>query len=344
MTTVAIDHATPAAFYAHVPKRNKYYRIGEQLIESEFDFFGGAGFHHPQGKHDDKKVNLYRAAEKQGYVIAHGYEEAVSLQKSDISKMILVQKDDDQGAKHGDNLRQAIDRKVGDLTLKQIVSTAIPFLNSRYDRFFMMVEGGMIDYACHGDDAATAFGEVWDMDEAMRVAYDFYLAHPDETLIVVTADHETGGMALGNSDYTLHLDLLHNQKCSQWIISDLFSQLFKDNKKPTWEQVQTIYREQLGFWESVEITSEEEKELKTLYKAACAKKTKDTKTMYKSINKLGEAGVALLNKKAHVGWTTFAHTAHSVPIFSTGVNAALFSGWHDNTEIVPLIREAIRMQ
>lgn len=342
MTTVAIDHATPAAFYAHVPKRNKYYRIGEQLIESEFDFFGGAGFHHPQGKHDDKKVNLYRAAEKQGYVIAHGYEEAVSLQKSDISKMILVQKDDDQGAKHGDNLRQAIDRKAGDLTLKQIVSTAIPFLNSRYDRFFMMVEGGMIDYACHGDDAATAFGEVWDMDEAMRVAYDFYLAHPDETLIVVTADHETGGMALGNSDYTLHLDLLHNQKCSQWIISDLFSQLFKDNKKPTWEQVQTIYREQLGFWESVEITSDEEKELKALYKAACAKKTKDTKTMYKSINKLGEAGVALLNKKAHVGWTTFAHTAHTVPIFATGVNAALFSGWHDNTEIVPLILKAIK--
>ena len=66
--------------------------------------------------------------------------------------------------------------------------------------------------------------------------------------------------------------------------------------------------------------------------------------MYKSINKLGEAGVALLNKKAHVGWTTFAHTAHTVPIFATGVNAALFSGWHDNTEIVPLIREAIRMQ
>ena len=198
MTTVAIDHATPAAFYAHVPNRDKYYKIGQQLPESNFDFFGGAGFHHPQGKHDDKKTNLYRLAEQSGYTIAHGLEEASSITSSRdhvISKLILVQPGD-SGLHHGSNLPYAIDRKPSDLTLAQIVSTAIPFLDARYDKFFMMVEGGMIDYACHGDDAATAIGEVWDMDEAMRVAYDFYLAHPDETLIVVTADHETGGLAL----------------------------------------------------------------------------------------------------------------------------------------------------
>ena len=206
----------------------------------------------------------------------------------DIEKMILVQSTDDQGAKHGDNLKYAIDRKEGDLTLKQIVSIAIPFLESHHDRFFMMVEGGMIDYACHGDDAATAFGEVWDMDEAMRVAYEFYEQHPDETLIVVTADHETGGLALGNSDYTLHLDVLQNQKCSAWVLSDLFTQLFDSKKKPSWEEVKDIYRAQLGFWDKVEISLEEENELKALYKAACAKKTKDTKTMYKTINKLGD--------------------------------------------------------
>ena len=339
MTTVAIDHATPAAFYAHVPNRNKYYRIGEQLAESKFDFFGGAGFHHPQGKHDDKKVNLYRNAEQAGYTIAHGVEEISNIQ-SPISKLILVQKTDDDGMKHGSNLPYAIDRKEGDLTLAQIVSTAIPFLDTRYDRFFMMVEGGMIDYACHGDDAATSIGEVWDMDEAMRVAYDFYLAHPDETLIVVTADHETGGLALGNSDYTLHLDLLKNQKCSAWILSDLFTRLFKDNKKPSWEQVQAIYRANLGFWDTVEITADEEKELHSLYKAALKGKAKDTKNMYKSVNALGEAGIELLNRKAHVGWTTHAHSAHPVPIFAIGANAHLFTGWHDNSDIVPLLRKA----
>ena len=340
MTTVAIDHATPGAFYGHVPARNQYYEIGQQLAESNFDFFGGAGFHYPQGKKDDQAVNLYRLAEQADYTVVHGYEEAQA--NIDCKKMILVQSTDDQGTKHGDNLPYAIDRKEGDLTLEQIVSVAVPFLEARYGRFFMMVEGGMIDYACHGDDAATAIGEVWDMNEAMQVAYDFYLAHPDETLIVVTADHETGGLALGNSDYTLYLDMLKNQKCSAWVLSDMFTQLFKNNKKPTWAQVQQIYKAQLGFWDTVKITPEEEKELYALYKKACAKKTKDTKTMYKTINKLGDAGIALLNKKAHVGWTTRAHSAHAVPVFAIGAGAERFSGWHDNTELVPLIQAAIQ--
>jgi alkaline phosphatase len=339
MTTVAIDHATPAAFYAHVQKRSDYYTIGQQLSMSEFDFFGGAGFHYPQGKKDNESINLYRLAEESGYTIAHGYEEA--LEKKDAPKMIMVQATDDQGAKHGDNLRYSIDQQENDLTLAQIVSVAIPFLEERYERFFMMVEGGMIDYACHGDDAATAFGEVWDMDEAMRQAYDFYMNHPDETLIVVTADHETGGLALGNSDYTLHLDVLQNQKCSAWVLSDLFTQLFKSNSKPSWAEVQRIYREQLGLWKNVEVSADEENELKALYKAACKGTSKDTETMYKTINKLGDAGIALINKKAHIGWTTHAHSAHAVPIFAIGPGAEIFSGWHDNTEIVPLIRKAI---
>jgi len=345
MTTVAIDHATPAAFYGHVKKRSMYYEIGQQLSESGFDFFGGAGFHYPQGKKDNEKVNLYRLAEERGYTVVHGMQELAGIPASryaDISKMILVQSTDDQGAKHGDNLPYAIDRKEGDLTLRQIVSTAIPFLAARHERFFMMVEGGMIDYACHGDDAATAFGELWDMNEALQEAYAFYLAHPDETLIVVTADHETGGLALGNSDYTLHLDLLRHQQCSEWILSDRFVQLFRDKKKPTWEDVKTLYRETLGFWDGVQLTADEEKELKTLYKNARAKKSSDTNTKYKTLNALGAAGVDLLNKKAHVGWTTRAHSAHAIPLYSIGPNAELFSGWHDNTDIAPLIRKAIQ--
>lgn len=340
MTTVAIDHATPGAFYGHDRKRSHYYELGTQLCYSGFDFFGGAGFHYPQGKKDDKDINLYRLAEKQGYTIAHGYKEALSLQSS-AEKMILVQ-EGDTGMHHGENLPYTIDRKEGELKLAEIVSTAIPFLEQRYDRFFMMVEGGMIDYACHGDDGRTAIEEVWNMDEAMQVAWDFYRKHPDETLIVVTADHETGGMALGNSDYTLHLDLLQYQRCSAWILSDLFTQLFKNNKRPTWQQVQQLYREQLGFWDKVEISHEEEAELKALYKAAVCHKGKDTKTMYKTINQLGDAGIQLLNKKAHLGWTSHAHTAHAVPVFAIGVGAELFTGWHDNTELVPLLWKAIK--
>ncbi len=344
MTTVAIDHATPAAFYAHVPKRSQYYKVGKQLVKSDFDFFGGAGFHYPEGKHDDQTPNLYRLAEENGYTIARGYEEAqqmLDIQSPITNKKLLLVQRGDSSTVHGSNLPYAIDRKEGDLTLAQIVSTAIPFLEARHDRFFMMVEGGMIDYACHSNDAATAIGETWDMNEAMEVAYRFYTAHPDETLIVVTADHETGGMALGNGGHILDLQLLQHQKCSAWILSDRFSQLFKNTKKPSWEEVQALYREALGFWDTVEITPEEEQKLKDLYQAACRGKAKDAKNLYKSINALGEAGVALLNRKAHIGWTTRSHSAHAVPVFAIGAGAELFSGWHDNTEIAPLIMKAV---
>ena len=85
----------------------------------------------------------------------------------------------------------------------------------------------------------------------------------------------------------------------------------------------------------------EEKELKELYLSAISNTGKDTHTMYKTIHQLGDAGIRLLNKKARVGWTSHSHTAHAVPVFAIGVGAERFSGWYDNTEIVPLIRKAI---
>lgn len=75
-----------------------------------------------------------------------------------------------------------------------------------------MVEGGKIDWACHSNDAATAFHEVEDFDNAIKVAYEFYMQHPDETLIVITADHETGGIVLGTGPYELNLQVLKTRK------------------------------------------------------------------------------------------------------------------------------------
>ena len=347
MTSVAIDHATPGAFYAHVPSREMYYEIGKQLAFSDFDFFGGAAFHQPNlsrlvGNPKSvmgKRTNLYDLCEEQGYTLAHGFEEAQGLM--DAKKMILMQSTDGiDRNKPSYNIPYAIDRKADDLTLEQIVRTAIPFLSSKHERFFMMVEGGMIDYASHGNDAATAFGEVIAMDEALRVAYAFYQAHPDETLIVVTADHETGGMALGNSDYTLNLQLLQNQHCSAWILSDKVSALFKDKKSPRWETVQRVLTESLGLYDKVEVTAEEDAALQEAYKKAVSHKGSDMKTMYKDINEIGALAVQLLNTKSKIGWTTTAHSAHAVPIFAVGVGAERFSGWHDNSDIAKLILRA----
>lgn len=338
MTTVAIDHATPAAFYAKVPDRNMYYEIGTQLAYTDFDFFGGAGFHKPVNKHNKKTPNLYDLCEEQGYTFAHGYADAQT--KMNAPKLILTQTTDGiDRTKQAGSLPYAIDRQEDALTLRQIVSTAIPYLSQRHDRFFMMVEGGMIDYACHGQDGATAIGETLDMDAALEEAYRFYLDHPDETLIIVTADHETGGLAMGNGGYVLNLQTLQNQHCSAWILSDLLSALFKDNT-PTWDEVKNLLAKQLGFYTSVELTSEEDTLLHNLYNRAIAHKDGKVKTLYKTMDELGNTAIALLNKKAHLGWTSYDHTAHAVPVFAVGVGAERFTGWHDNTEIAPLILKA----
>lgn len=338
MTTVAIDHATPAAFYAKVPDRHQYYEIGTQLAYTNFDFFGGAGFHQPVKQHGKKAPNLYDLCEEQGYTFAHGYADAQN--KMNANKLILTQTTDGiDRTKQAGSLPYAIDRQEDALTLRQIVSTAIPYLSQKHDRFFMMVEGGMIDYACHGQDGATAIGETLDMDAALEEAYRFYLDHPDETLIIVTADHETGGLAMGNGGYVLNLQTLQNQHCSAWILSDLLSALFKDNT-PTWDEVKNLLAKQLGFYTSVELTTEEDTLLHNLYNRAIARKNGKVKTLYKTMDELGNTAIALLNKKAHLGWTSYDHTGHAVPVFAVGVGAERFTGWHDNTEIAPLILKA----
>ncbi len=184
-SSVGIDHATPAAFYASSLKRSSYYDIAGQLPGTKFNFFGSGGFIEPKGKKGDRP-DLQQAAIKAGYTIVR--------QPSDIKagqdKVILFQAEE-----KGAELPYAIDRKAEDLSLPQITDAAIKVLNNEKG-FFVMIEGGKIDWAGHANDAATNILETIDFSNAVQVAIAFYNQHPNETLIVVTADHETGGMGL----------------------------------------------------------------------------------------------------------------------------------------------------
>lgn len=343
MTTVAIDHATPGAFYAHVPNRDEYYTIGTQLAESKFDFFGGAGFHRPDNDKVWKAPNLYELCEQSGYMIARGAKEAMDVAES-AERMILVQENDgrDIHAK-SESLPYAIDRREGDLSLREITETAISFLDKRYDHFFMMVEGGKIDYAGHANDGATNIRETIDFDDAIRTVYEFYLKHPDETLIVVTADHETGGMALGCKNYTLNLQALRNQTASSWLIESGIKQMHdRYGKKLKWDQVKTFLTNTLGLYGQVEVSEKENAALKAAYQKLIKNKGTNKKTLYQDISELGGCAVSILNHKSMLGWTTYAHTASAVPIFAIGKGAEVFTGWHDNSEIAPLILECVR--
>ena len=338
MTSVTIDHATPASHYAHTPSRSNYYIIGTQLAESGFDFFGGSGFDQPQDKDNLATPNLYDLCEQNGYVLAGGYADAKA--KIGAQKMLLVPAERlVDRSRHAGALPYAIDRKEGDLSLPEIVEVAIAQL-SIHDRFLMMAEGGKIDYASHANDGGTVLREVLDFDNAIKVAYDFYMQHPDETLIVVTADHETGGMALGNSDYTLNLKVLAEQKCSSDLLSDQLSALQKEaGKRLTWEQVKEVISKNTGLYAEVEMSEEDDQLLQAAF-AQMIQHQGVEKSLYKDINALASKALALLNQKSRLGWTSKGHTASTVPVFAIGVGAERFTGWHDNSEIAPLIYEA----
>ena len=166
-TSVSVDHATPAAFYAHQPDRNMYYEIATDLPKAGFDFYAGAGFLKPTTTYDKKEApSIFPMFEEAGYTIARGYND-YKAKAAAAGKMILIQ---EEGADTG-SLPYAIDSKEGDLTLAQITESAIDFLTKGKNKgFFLMVEGGKIDWACHGNDAATVFHEVADMDNAIKVA------------------------------------------------------------------------------------------------------------------------------------------------------------------------------
>ena len=334
MSTVPVDHATPASHYAHAEKRSNYYLIGTHLAESNFDFFGGGGFQCPINKDDSLSPNLYDLCEKHGYTLVGSYEEAQKQLKK--SKLLLVpQHNLDNRSKGAGALPYAIDQQDSDLSLAKIVDVAIRSL-SKHDRFFMMAEGGKIDYAGHGNDGATNIHEVLDFDKAIQVAYQFYLQHPDETLIVVTADHETGGLSLGNG-HSFHLERLSSQQCSSDLLSDRLSALHKQQGNHlTWEQVKTLLSETTGLYTAVQLNPEEDIELQTAFQNMM-RQQESVKTLYKDINALAAKALALLNHKAGLGWTTRGHSAAAVPIFAIGVGAEHFTGWHDNSEIAPLI-------
>ena len=338
MTTVTIDHATPSAHYAHTPSRNNYYIIGTQLTESDFDFFGGSGFSRPQDKNNPSVPNLYDLCQEKGYLLAGGY--AAAKANVGAPKMIVVPEERLTDRSRGAGaLPYAIDRQEGDLSLAQIVEVAIEQLG-QHERFFMMAEGGKIDYACHGNDGGTVLREVQDFDNAIKVAYDFYMQHPDETLIVITADHETGGMALGNSDYVLNLKVLAEQKCSSDLLSDQLGNLQKqEGASLTWEQVKEVLARNTGLYAAVEVNEEEDAVLQTAY-GEMMQHIGVQKTLYKDINALASKALSILNQKSRLGWTSHGHTASAVPVFAIGVGAERFTGWHDNTEIAPLIYEA----
>lgn len=340
-TSVSVDHATPAAFYAHVAKRSDYYAVGKDLIDAGFEFYAGSDFQKPINKKAPEEGSLYEQCERAGYTLARGINEYVSKAGA-AQKMILLQTEE---ASRVDRtaIPYAINRQEGDLTLIQITQAAVDFLDRGEDKgFFLMVEGGKIDWACHVNDAATAFREVMDLDSAVAVAYEFYRQHPDETLIVVTADHETGGLVLGTGKYELNLQALQYQRVSVDCFSRILNELRKStNNQVTWEMVEKSLRENFGFWKMVKLSKKQEARLHKVFKETFVDgQAAYDQSLYQKDERLATVACAIMNEIAMVGWVSGSHSNGYVPVYAIGAGADKFHARTDNAEIPLKIAEA----
>lgn len=215
-STVGINHATPGAFYGHSASRSDYYSIASEIPSTGFEFFAGGGAIESNGE-DGDETSVYEAIEDSGYVIAEGMDDFAD-KKDEAGKMMLLQ----ENGRLKTELPYAIDMKDTEMTQADLVSASIEFL---YDEdcpgFFIMSEGGKIDWASHGNDTKAVILETLSLSEAVAEAVEFYNAHPDETLIIVTADHETGGLTLSwEKGYDLLFDKLEEIHCSKDMVSE----------------------------------------------------------------------------------------------------------------------------
>ena len=340
-TSVTIDHATPAAFYAHVPDRGMSYEIGKDLIKTGFEFYSGSDFSRPTSDKAKDEGTLYEQCRKANYTLARGYKD-YRKKAAKADKMILFQTED-ASKRDRYSIPYAIDRTKNDLTLADITRAGINFLSKGADEgFFLMVEGGKIDWACHANDAATVFKEIEDMDNAVRVAYEFYEQHPDETLIVVTDDHETGGLVLGKGQYTLNLQALRYQHVSVNLLSAKFNELRKKTgNKVTWEMAQKAMSESFGLFGAVKVTERHEARLRRVFEETfVGKEPALDVSEYQKDERLATVAKETLNDIAMVGWVSGGHSNGYVPVFSVGVGAERFCGRMNNIDIPAKIADA----
>ena len=185
VTTTTITHATPACFAAHVGDRGEEGEIAQQYIHEGLGadvLFGGGQKFFPE--------SLVAEASEKSWKLVKTREELAALPAGTPKALGLFSKSHVPYAIDRDQAGEAQAPSLADMARK-----ALEILSQDDKGFFLMVEGGRIDHACHGNDAAAALGELREFDDVIALCEEFRAKHAD-TLVIVTADHETGGLTI----------------------------------------------------------------------------------------------------------------------------------------------------
>ena len=340
VTSVAADDATPSAFYAHVPYRKMYYDIDIAAAQSGYDFIAGAGIGGLKDK-DGNPTDVEKVMAENGVQLIYGPDE---ITKIDSERVFLMGQKD----RPSWNIGYTIDSIPGVLTLPIITQTCLDHLEKNApEHFFMMVEGGNIDHALHANDGGAALKEILNFDQALTIAYNFYLGHPDETLILVTADHDTGGMSHVHSRIGLDnsLKVFDYQKVSKETFSEYCKSMLNDRRIYRWEDMQEYLEENLGLFTHIPVSEQQTESLKKMFNDTFEmRNTADQKTLYASFNSFAVEVFNLVNNAAGTIFTTVGHSGNPVPVFAVGVGSDIFRDVNNNIDLPAKLRTILGVE
>ena len=343
ISSVSIDHATPAAFYSKVPSRNQYYDISVQgLTGTTLDFLGGGGYKRPDGEKDTPSKNLFEIAQENGWNYVND-NEGIRAISADSGRTLAIVPD----TQDSDSMQYEIDRvakvAAGEDSVSLADMTAAAIRNLDNDKgFFLMVEGGKIDWTCHANDATTAIYDTLALNDAVKEALTFAEKHPEETLIVVTGDHETGGLTIGfaTTAYDTHFNYLQSQKVSYVAFDEKIAQMRAD--QTNFEDAMAIVAADFGLTleegKDLSLTADEHTALQRAYELSMLPGAQriigeQEAYLYGGYEPFSMAITHTLNNKAGLAYTSYAHTGLMLPVYATGTGAANFGGSYDNTDI-----------
>lgn len=327
-TTVTLNDATPSAFYGHAPSRKHYYDIGKGIIDSEYNFFAGYNLL-SRNNNKGEETDLYDLIKKAGYKIVWGKDGYESVKNQD--KIIMLNKPNRAG-----HCGFTVD-SLGDenFDVPYLTRTCLNHLKKNSpEKFFMMIEGGNIDWIAHANDPGTV-KSVLNFDEGIKIAYDFYLQHPDETLIIVTADHNTGGMTFGvRGNKRVTLKNLDYQKVSISMFQDYCKKLQNSEKAIEWNEMKEYLKANLGFYGPIDVEEKDDKAIQEAFnKTFKTKETEEVETLYLSYNKFAEIVFVIFNRYTGIGWTTTGHSGDFTPVYAIGAGAEIFNGLNNNIDL-----------
>ena len=330
VTTVTIVHATPAGFYAHNRSRGDSRAIAMDLVKSGFDYFAGGGiggWTQPKGGYFDTNGNFVKLEEGSEAVpgidpYSLGQTNGYTFVKDDLAAFKALKPGRPVWCVFGESgMDYALDRDGSQPTLAEIVEKGIELLDGP-DGFFLMCEGGKVDYAGHANDAGGSVAEQLSLDDAVKVATRFAKAHPGETLIVTTGDHETGGLIRGITGAGAAFDpaLLKHQRCTASKFSSILKNAQEKNAAFSFDDAMALVRENFGLGGPVPLTDADRDELKKAFEQ-------------KKPAEFAGAAKRILSAHAGLAWKSGGHTALPTMTTAEGPGSEILEGMTDNTEI-----------